>query len=338
MTIKDIAQLAGCGVGTVSRVLNGSPGVSDAMREKVLAVVRAQGFQPNSNARHLKQLSGRRVAVIVRGTQNMLFAKMVEQIQALMQERGVEAAVYYLDEDDNETAFALRLCREYKPPAILFLGGDLEYFRMEFAPITVPCVLLTNTARDLGYDNLSSITTDDGQAAERAVDHLILHGHRSIGILGGNRKTSQMSCRRVEGALRSFARHGVPFSESQCETCRYSMEDAYAATGRLLDRHPKLTAIFALSDVMALGAIRALRDRGLRVPEDVSIMGFDGIPLADFSVPRLCTVRQDTHKLVERGVDILLERLERPLGPAHETVPFEISGGESVAEYPQTNN
>lgn len=332
MTIRDIARLSGCSVATVSRVLNRYPDVSEATRRRVMSVVEAYQFQPNSNARHLKQQVGRRISVIVKGTRNMLFAEMVEKAQLRLQDRGMDAAVYYIDEDANEVAFALQVCREYKPPAVLFLGGDLEYFQRDFAPIGVPCVLLTNCAQSLGYGNLSSVSTDDTAAAERAMDHLLLHRHRKIGVLGGNWSGSQISYRRLMGCRNSFERYGLPFDgERQCEPCRYSFADAYAATGRLLDRNPGLTAIFALSDVMAIGAIRALRDRGYRVPEDISVMGFDGIPVGEFSVPRLATIRQDTKLMAERGADVLLDRLERRLPPVHETAPFQLLSGESVA-------
>lgn len=332
MTIKDIARLSGCGVATVSRVINNYPDVSPETRKRVLEVLEQYNFQPNSNARHLKQQTGRRVAIVVKGIQNMLFADMVEQIQQRLQENDVDNAVYYLDEDANEVTFAQQVCREFKPPAILFLGGDLEHFSQGFHPISVPCVLLTNNAESLGYENLSSLTTDDGAAAEQVVDHLIANGHRRIGILGGNwSSSSQISYRRAEGCRRSFEKHGLEFDlDKNGEPSRFSMEDAYTAAGRLMDRCPDLTAIFALSDVMAIGVIRALRDRGLRVPEDISVMGYDGVPMGRFLVPRLTTVRQDIRHMAEWGADILLRQMSQPQAPIHEYVPFILMEGESV--------
>ena len=109
------------------------------------------------------------------------------------------------------------------------------------------------------------------------------------------------------------------------------MPEACAATRRLVERCPELTAIFAVSDVMAVGVIRALRDMGRRVPEEVSVVGYDGITLSDYLVPRLTTVRQNTQHMAERGVDVLLRNIERPSRPFHEVVPFQLIGGESVA-------
>ena len=331
MTIKDIARMSGVGVATVSRVLNNHPDVSEETRRKVMSVVAEQGFQPNTNARHLKQQTSASIAIIVKGTMNMLFADLVERCQQLLQDADRDAAVYYLDEDANEVAYALQLCRERKPLGILFLGGDLEFFQAEFGHITVPCVLLTNSARELPFPNLSSLTTDDEEAAYRVVRYLADRGHRHIGLLGGNWSCTQISYRRVQGCQRAFDELSLPFDARRSEPCRYSFSDAYDTTKRLLDRCPELTALFCISDVMAMGAIRAIRDLGRRVPEDISVVGYDGIPLSQFSVPRLTTVRQDTQQLARQGVDILLRNLQRPRPPVHGVVPFQLIAGESVA-------
>ena len=333
MTIKDIARLSGCGVATVSRVLNDHPDVSNETRQKVMAVVEKHGFQPNANAKHLKQQTSTSIVIIVKGIMNMLFADLVEKLQALLREAGQDAAVYYLDEDANEVAYACQLCRERKPIGIIFLGGDLELFQAGFSPITVPCVLLTNTARELGFQNLSSFTIDDSLAAQQVIELLYSRGHRSIGLLGGNWSCTQISHRRLTGCRNACLRLDLPFDvDRQCEPCRYSMPEAYAATKVLLKRCPDLTAIFAISDVMALGAIRALYDLGKRVPEDISVVGYDGIVIGQYSMPRLTTVRQDTQQLAERGVDALLRSIQRRSPPVHGLVPFHLIQGESVAQ------
>lgn len=332
MTIKDIARLSGCGVATVSRVLNGQPDVSEETRRKVMAVVAEQGFQPNTNAKHLKQQASSSIAILVKGTMNLLFADLVEKVQALLREADQDAAVYYLDEDANEVSYALQLVRERRPKGFLFLGGDMELFKAGFGGITAPSVLLTNTARELGFPNLSSFTTDDARAAGQAIDLLADRGHTRIGILGGNWSCSQISYSRLEGCREACRKRGIPMEDRQCEPCRYSMPDAYEATRRLLEREPGLTAIFAMSDVMAIGAIRALRDMGKRVPDDISVVGYDGTVTGQYSLPRLTTVQQDTQQLAKRGVETLLRGILRENAPpVHELVPFRLLPGESVA-------
>ena len=115
VTIRDIARESGYAVGTVSRVLNHHPDVSETARQRVMAVVEAHGFTPNSNARHLKQSVSRSIAIIVKGSSNLLFADMVERAQNRMQNRGFDTAVHYLDEDANEVAFAATVAREFSP-------------------------------------------------------------------------------------------------------------------------------------------------------------------------------------------------------------------------------
>lgn len=333
MTIKDIARLSGCGVTTVSRVLNNRSDVSEETRRKVMAVVDQYGFMPNTNAKHLKQQADSSIAIIVKGTKNLLFADLLEEVQRLLLEADQDAAVYYLDEDSDEVAYALRLNRERRPRGFLFLGGDLDQFKESFAPITVPSVLLTNSAEGLGFDNLSSFTTDDEQAAEQVIELLVSLGHHNIGVLGGNLSSSQISYRRVMGCKKACERLHIPMDlEQQCEQCRYSMPDAYASAERLLLRRPDLTAVFALSDVMALGAIRAFCDMGKRVPEDISVVGYDGVVTGQYSLPRLTTIKQDTKLLAEQGVDSLLRGFVRSGHPIHGIVPFQMVRGESVAQ------
>ena len=211
LTIKDIAQLSGYAVGTVSRVLNDRPNVSDAARQRVLAVVEEHHFKRNSNAKHLKQQSSSGVAIIIKGSRNMLFADIVEHIQALLRDSGYPSTVYYLDEDHDEVEQARQVCRERRPQGILFLGSNLELFRAAFQPVRVPCVLVTNSAAGLGFANLSSVSTDDARAAREAVERLMVLGHRKIGIIGGCMEASNTAYTRFLGVQQAFAEHGLAF-------------------------------------------------------------------------------------------------------------------------------
>ena len=335
MTIKDIARLSGYSLGTVSRVLNHHPDVSEQARKKVMAVVEEHVFEPNANAKHLKMRTRTSIAVLVKGSHNMLFSDILERIQAKFEARGEEVYVAYLDEDANEVQYALSLARQRRPKGFLFLGGDMEFFRKDFKHLTVPCVLLTNFGGDLGYDNLSSFSTDDMTASEQVMDYLYDCGHRKIGVLGGNLSIDQISYRRIKGVCRSARKKGILFDTGrQYEPCRYSMADGYQAARRLLEREPSLTAVFALGDVIALGAMRAMADLGLRIPEDISVVGYDGIPSSEYSIPRLSTVRQNPEQLADKGVRTLLQAIHYEMPPVHERVPFELVSRESVRRLP----
>jgi len=209
VTIKDIAKESGYAVGTVSRVLNNQPNVSEEARKKILKVVEKYHFQLNSNAKHLKQTVNSGITVIVKGYQNMLFTSIVERLQKEIKQKNYACMIYYISESDNEVEHAKQICRERHPSGILFLGSDLKCFKTDFSSISVPCVLVTNTATKLRIANLSSVATDDAKGAFAAIDYLISLGHRKIGILGGIREKSNPTKYRYDGCVRAFKKHGI---------------------------------------------------------------------------------------------------------------------------------
>ncbi len=331
MTIKDIARESGYSIGTVSRVLNNRPGVSQAAKEAVTQVVDKHHFQLNNNAKYLKQQSSAGIAVIIKGTQNMLFSALVEPMQALIEKNGYVCIMYYIGEDDNEVEQAYRICMERRPMGILFLGSNQEYFKDNFNRIEVPCVLVTNSAAELRIKGLSSVSTDDREAARVAVEQLISMGHRDIGVLGGYLYLSNAMRYRYEGVKDAMLRRGIKFDfDRQYESSYFSISAGYSAMERLLDKMPEVTAVFAMSDVTAIGAIRAIHDRGLRVPEDISVMGYDGVDIGRYMVPRLTTIRQHREVIASRSVEILLDCIEGNSSTVYEVEPFHLVPGESV--------
>ena len=331
MTIKDLAAMTGYSVGTVSRVLNNHPNVSDSARKTILAAVEQSGFQLNTNAKQLKQQQSNAILVVVKGIANELFGELIEVIQSQIVGTGYLLHVDYMDEDGNEVLRALQLCREKKPRGILFLGGNRNNFQADFAKIDLPCVLVTNNAQNLGFANLSSVSTDDRAAACCAMETLLEMGHRKIAIIGGDRRISDTSRLRYEGSIAPLREQNIPFDPER-DYCgvRFSYQDGYRATEQLLRNGRRFTAIFAVADVMAIGAIRALWDHGLRVPEDVSVIGVDGLPLGNYLVPQLSTIGQSAHQMAIRSVQILLAAIEQDAPASHEVIPFTLYRRESI--------
>lgn len=333
MTIKDIAKEAGYSVGTVSRVLNNSEDVSEKARKRIMEVVEKYHFRLNSNAKHLKKQSKDGIAIIIKGTQNMFLAAIVEQMQDLIRRKDYDCMVYYLNEDDNEVEQAIKICTERRPLGILFLGDNPEYFKKRFSAVTVPCVLVTTPGAGFEFDNLSSVSTDNEAAAKFAVEYLLSLGHKKVGILGGKIAISQIVFSRYRGCEKAFASNGISFDpEIQYETAYFTISDGYYAMQRMMKKMPDVTAVFAMSDVMAIGAIRAIRDAGLRVPEDISVIGFDGIDIGNYMVPRLTTIRQHSEKIASRSVEIILKNIDGDMMAVHEIEPFYLVTGESVCK------
>jgi LacI family transcriptional regulator len=298
-----------------------------------MEVVEKHHFCLNNNAKNLKRQIPKGIVILIKGRQNMLFASIVEQLQGRIQQEQYECVIHYIEEEENELEHALQICKESHPLGILFLGSNRRHFRQEFVSIPVPCVLVTNSAEQLGFSNLSSVSTDDVAAAEFVIDYLISLGHEQIGILGGDMEVSQAAISRYKGCVEAFRKHYRSFlPKQQYESARFSISAGYDAMGRLLDKMPNLTAVFAMSDVMALGAIRAIQDRGLCVPEDISVIGFDGLEIGNYMNPRLTTIQQNKEGIALRSIEILLRAIEEE-GVAQQLVePFCFVAGESVKD------
>lgn len=333
MTIKDLANQTGYSIGTVSRVLNNQPHVSDQAREAILRAARESGFQLNTNAKQLKQQHSSTILVICKGNNNELFDSLLVAIQARLADTRYPLSVDYIDESENEVLRGVQMVREKKPLGILFLGGNREHFQADFHQIDLPCVLVTNNAEGLPFPNLSSVTVDDTQAAHMAVGRLAEMGHKNIAVIGGHRSYSETTRLRYQGCLDAFREHGLAFSEQEnYETARFTYEEGYRAAQALLKRNPDVTALFAMSDVMAIGAIRGLKDAGYRVPEDVSVVGFDGLDIGEYTIPRLATVWQDVDALAVRSIQLLSHNIEDGTRACYETVPVQLLWKESAIE------
>ena len=331
MTIKDLSAQTGYSVGTISRVLNNQPNVSQKAREVILRAASECGFTLNANAKQLKQQHSNSILVLVKGIHNELFGNLVECIQSQIAETKYSLVVDYMDESQNEVHRAMQLCREKKPLGILFLGGDREHFLADFEKITMPCVLVTCDASNLPFENLSSVTSDDVLAGKIAIDHLLTLGHRKIAIIGGPRIYSSMTQERYKGCMDAFREHGVCFDdELDYESVRFSFDWGCAAAKRLLEKNRGYTAIFAMADVLAIGAIRALRDAGLRVPEDVSVVGLDGLAIDEYTVPRLTTISQNVEQLASRSFRMLLDNIENQQCARYEILPVTLIDRESA--------
>ena len=330
MTIKDIARESGYAISTVSRALNDHPDVSAEAKRRIAAIVAAKGFVPNANARQLKRQQAKSVAFIVRGTTNLFFADMLVELQRLVGEAGYEGVVEYVGETADEVAAAQRVCRELKPRGIIFLGGDSRNFQSGFSGIDLPCVLATTVSGELEFDNLSMVGVDDKAAGKAAIDYLAERGHRDILVLGSDPERSSPGKMRLEGAREALAAHGIPLREDRFIRAEFSMAAGYAAMKGFLETGGRVSAVFAMSDVMAMGAIRAILDAGLSVPGDISVLGFDGIPMARFYNPQLATMRQPAAEIAGQSVKLLLRCIETHQPARTVLLQAEPLDGESV--------
>lgn len=329
-TIKDIASLAGVSVTTVSRVLNHRPDVRPATRERVEKIMAECHFMGNANARGLKQQDSDMISVIVRGQSNPFLSALAEAI--LRESAHCKAAFLteFIDESANEFETALTLFHQKRASAFLFVGSHVDERAEALDGVEVPMVFVTADTRDTVMARASSIAVDDRAMGREAVQALLMRGHTRIGMLGGNRHAGDGFARRYQGALEAFLDAGLTFDEERYVETRFSLQDAYDATRALLAKKPDTTALFCMSDTVAMGAIRALGDLKLRVPEDVSVLGFDGIEMGKYFMPRLSTVEQPVAEMAREAVATLTAMLEKGEAPRHVTVQAALRLRESV--------
>lgn len=331
-TIRDVARRAGVAVSTVSRVLNGKPDVSEATRRRVLDVVEECGFVQNGHARFLKQDQSEFAMIIVRGRRSMFLSDAAEHMLAFAQGKKTPFIVKYIDEEDDEFDTMRQCYAQKRAGGFVFLGSRLDERSEAVRALGVPCVFATVDASARDFANASSVSIDDRAAARAMMDRLIAQGHERVAIFGGCPEGDDPFTRRFQGAVDSLQAHGIAFTaEDAFRQVRFSLPGAYECAKAFFEARRDVTAVFAMSDTIAAGVIRALHDLGLRVPQDVSVSGFDGMEMARFYIPSIATVRQPVEAIARESVELLCSLMEG--GDAcHVTVDYELVDGESIAQ------
>ena len=331
-TIKDIAQKAGVSVTTVSRVLNKRPDVNQATREKVEKVMAECHFVGNANARGLKQTDGEIVAIILRGRENPFLNSLAEAVLQYTQGLDASFLVEYVDETADEFQTAVRLHHEKRVTGCIFLGGRIDERAHVLAGIDMPMVFATISAEKANLPRAGSVFIDNRLMGRQAMQTLIDAGHTKIAIFGGARESDDGFGQRYQGAMEALEASGIPFDGERYVDTRFSLRGAYDTARGFFAMKPDTTAVFAMSDTVAMGVIRALQDIGRRVPGDVSVVGYDGIEMAKYFIPRLTTVEQPINDIARESVAMLMGMLEKGEGPRHITVPASLIERESVAQ------
>lgn len=315
-TIKDIASMAGVSVTTVSRVLNHRPDVNSATRERVEQIIRDTHFVGNTNARGLKQ-GNEVVAVVIRGRSNPFLSSLAEAILERADTVPDNIITEYIDERGDEFQTALRMTRQNHVKGLIFVGSLIDDRVAAIRTLDVPMVFTTVNAESAALPRASSVAVDDRHMGRQVAEELLNLGHRKIAVFGSNPVAGDSLAMRFQGFCEAFADRGLTYDRTLFRESRFSFEAGYETAKAFFAERKDATALFAMSDTVAVGAVRALKDLGKSVPEDVSVVGFDGIEVARFSVPRLTTVEQPVDEIARRSVNLLLDMMEKGAAPRH---------------------
>lgn len=315
VTIKEIAKLCGVGVSTVSRAINNHPDINGETKQMILDTIREYNYIPNNSARNLKRSDSNTIAVLIKGITNPFFADMIQVFERELNDRKYSFVLQHVEELENEIDVAVQVAKEKRLKGIIFLGGLSQHNEEKLKQLTVPFVISTVDSSDFA-NTIAAVNVDDVAASERMVDYLIRCGHRKVAVLATYQEDGGIGFRRMQGYRQALEAHGIAYDNELVmwtpDTCTtpYSMENGYELTRKLLDSGKEFSCIFALSDSIAIGACKALFDAGKRVPEDYSVAGFDGLPLAAFYEPSITTMRQPRREMAEATIQLLFDLIE----------------------------
>jgi len=316
VNLKDIALQAGVSVSTVSRVVNGKRYINSEKREKILEIIEKTGYVPNKAAQTMATEQSFTVGIVIPDTFNMFQRQLFSVIERYLNSFSYHTMFFFVKFDSSSEKNCVDRLKSEKLAGVILLHNLTSPTFYDFARQTcLPVVSCTIRSEA----DVPVITINDKQAALDAVNHLIGLGHRKIDLLCGSRLS--FSAERAAGYYEALAAAGVERDDNRVVFVQqYNMESGIYGMRELLLRSRDFTALFAASDEIALGAIRALRDEGLRVPEDVSVIGIDNIETADYFVPRLTTIHQPIQEIGEQTVLGLHRRIADWKGAAPEIV------------------
>jgi LacI family transcriptional regulator len=318
-TVHDVARRAGVSTSTVSHVVNSTRFVSDELRERVLAAMRELDYTPNAAARMLTLGRSHTIGLIVSDIRNPFFASVARGVEDVAQEHGYTLVLCNSDESaDRETACLNALETRAVDGVLLASAGVADAHLSRLVRAGYPIVLVDRDLPELGAP---AVMLDNEGAAYSAVWHLITRGHRRIAMLSG-RAAISTTTERVAGYRRALREAGIDFDARLVVSGASTSEGGASATNIVLDVDPPPSAIFSGNNLMSIGALQVIATRGLGVPEDVALVGFDDFPFpwSDAFRPHLTTIAQPTYELGRRAAEILVRRLKGSTSTSAERV------------------
>ncbi|KMY44348.1 transcriptional regulator [Bacillus sp. FJAT-27916] len=298
LTIKDIAQMANVSQGTVSKVINNYEGVSEKTKKKVMDIIHQSGFEPNFSARSLATKKSNLIGLIYAGRINVdmthpYFNEVISSFKKNMGLLGYDIIMFSNEKFHTDNGSYLARCRHFNVDGCLIIAGEeVEESTYDLALEGLPCIGIDI---ELKGPKASYIMTDNVGLARKVVEYLYLHAIKKIGFIGG-KFDSPVSKFRKQGFLDAMNQFGLEICEDWIQYGDFHEESGYVAMKRILQSNQLPEAVFSTSDMMALGALQAIKEAGLTCPQDIRLIGCDDIAACRYSSPKLTTVKQDKEK------------------------------------------
>jgi LacI family transcriptional regulator len=324
-TQNDVARLAGVSRATVSFVLNEHTGgrisISDVTRQRVIEVAEQLGYMPNALARSLKSGSSGLVGFLIPSLHNPHYYQMIEGVKNGLSEKGYGLELVTSDHDPERERYCLQSLFQQRLDGLILIPTFIDQIADELKMLYER---KSSIAFIMAFEGADWVIPEIRSGAEYMMDHLLSLGHRRIAFINGVVRR-KLSLGREEIYLQKIMSAGSSFDPNLLRHCGYQINDAYLETQQLLQLPNPPTAIWTINDLLAIGALRAIGERGLRIPQDIALAGFDDIDLAKDLYPPLTTVRIPSQALGSRAVEILFKRINDPnCELMQETLPVEL--------------
>lgn len=336
ITIKEVAKMCGVGISTVSRAINNHPDINEETKAKIMQVIKENHYVPNNSARNLKRSASKTIAVLIKGITNPFFNQMIRVFEQEIQKKKYSFILHRVDEHQDEIEVAIELEKEKRLKGIVFLGGYFSHSKEKLEQLTVPFVLSTiGMMKESDEYEYSSVSVDDFNESYKIVDYLCKIGHKKIAIISASMEDVSIGKLRYEGYKKALEDHNIELNERLVWRMKedlesYSMDNGYFVTKELLESKEEFTAIYAISDSLAIGACKAIFEAGKIVPDDYSVAGFDGLDISFYYNPSITTIRQPVQEIAEETIKILFDLMNNKITKEHKTFAADLIVREST--------
>jgi LacI family transcriptional regulator len=336
-TIKDIARICGVGVSTVSRAINNHPDINNETKEKIMNAIKEYGYVPNDSARNLKRSDAKAIAVLVKGISNPFFTNMIKVIENECMKKHYSMELRHVESNEDEVDVAQKIVKEKRLRGIIFLGGLFTHSEEMLRNLSVPFVFSSVGAipENINKEFFSYLGVDDRRESERMVNYLVSLGHKRIAIIVAEPEDKSIGQLRLEGYYDALRKNGIEPDDSLVyktddDIGHFSMENGYRTAKRMISDNVDFTALYAVSDTLAIGAIRALYEGKYDVPGDISVAGFDGIDMSNYVIPKLTTICQPVERMAKDTSRLLFDIISDKRGHEHITYKAKLIKSEST--------
>lgn len=305
--IQDVAKRANVSITTVSHIINQTRYVSDELTDRVKKAMEELDYQPNSLARGLRSGKTKTIGLVIPDISNQFFAEISRKIEDKGFEHGYSVILCNTDDDPQKEKSYIDVLLAKKVEGIIFISTVVESNNLEKTmEFGLPIVVVD---RDINEINSDIVLVDNSIGGFKATQYLIELGHRRIACIGGPSPITP-SAQRAAGYKQALQEAGIPVDPALIVYGDFRYESGNKAMRELLALPQPPTAVFASNDMMALGAIQAVNDQGMKIPDDMSVIGFDNIPFSQTVYPTLTTMAQPIHEMADLVVELLIERIK----------------------------